>query len=104
MQCIISETATWKVVQYDSAVKSYIEALKQDPGDEDAKYNLSYALRKMKDQKQKNQQQKQARSESNSRRNNRNSRTTRTRARIRTRNENQGPTAKESESIRATAG
>ena len=43
--------------QYDSAVKSYIEALKQDPGDEDAKYNLSYALRKMKDQKQQNQQQ-----------------------------------------------
>ena len=42
---------------YESAVKSYIEALKQEPADEDAKYNLSYALRKMKDQKQQNQKQ-----------------------------------------------
>ncbi len=42
--------------QYDLAVKSYIESLERNPNDEDAKYNLSYALRKKKEQQQQNNQ------------------------------------------------
>ncbi|HTX98644.1 MAG TPA: tetratricopeptide repeat protein [Bacteroidota bacterium] len=42
--------------QYGDAVRSYVEALKIDPKDEEAKYNLSYALEKIREQQQ---QQKQ---------------------------------------------
>ena len=45
--------------QYDHAVKSYIESLERNPNDEDAKYNLSYALRKMKEQQQQKSKQQQ---------------------------------------------
>ena len=38
--------------QYDEAVKSYIESLKLSPNDQDAKHNLSYALRKLREQQQ----------------------------------------------------
>ena len=37
-----------KQQRYQDAVRSYIDALKLDPRDEDAKYNLSYALEKLK--------------------------------------------------------
>jgi len=43
--------------QYDNAIASYVAALKLDPLDQDAKYNLSYALRKQQ-QEQENQQGK----------------------------------------------
>lgn len=55
-----------KEQRYGEAVQSYINALKLNPTDEDAKYNLSYALEKMRQQQQKqknkndkNKQQKQ---------------------------------------------
>jgi tetratricopeptide (TPR) repeat protein len=45
--------------QYGDAIKSYIDALKINPNDEEAKYNLSYALSKLRQQQQQQQQQKQ---------------------------------------------
>lgn len=44
--------------QYDAAIASYREALKQNPGDQDAKYNLSYALLKRQQQQQDQQEKK----------------------------------------------
>jgi len=41
-----------KAQQYQDAVKSYVEALKLNPDDMEAKYNLSYALEKLKQQQQ----------------------------------------------------
>ncbi|MBI4535028.1 MAG: tetratricopeptide repeat protein [Ignavibacteriae bacterium] len=41
-----------KEQKYQDAVKSYIESLKINPHDHDAKYNLSYALEKLKQQQQ----------------------------------------------------
>ena len=41
-----------KEERYQDAVKAYIDALKLNPNDEDAKYNLSYALEKLKHQQQ----------------------------------------------------
>ena len=38
--------------QYQEAVKSYVEALKLSPNDMETKYNLSYALEKLKQQQQ----------------------------------------------------
>lgn len=38
--------------RYQEAVKSYIESLKLNPNDQDTKYNLSYALAKLKEQQQ----------------------------------------------------
>lgn len=43
--------------KYQEAIQSYIEALKVNPEDQEAKYNLSYALKKLKDQQQQQQQQ-----------------------------------------------
>jgi Ca-activated chloride channel homolog len=40
---------------YQNAIKGYINALKLNPDDADAKYNLSYALRMLKQQQQKQQ-------------------------------------------------
>ena len=37
---------------YQEAVKSYIESLKINPNDQDTKYNLSYALAKLREQQQ----------------------------------------------------
>jgi len=49
--------------QYKEAVDAYKKALRKNPSDMDTKYNLSYALKKLKDQQQKkknkNQDQKQ---------------------------------------------
>lgn len=46
--------------QYKEAIKAYAESLKRDPMNADAKYNLSYALRKLQEQKQQdNQKQNQ---------------------------------------------
>jgi Ca-activated chloride channel homolog len=50
-----------KQQKYQDAVRSYIDALKVDPKDEDAKYNLSYALEKLRvppPKPQKNQDKK----------------------------------------------
>jgi tetratricopeptide (TPR) repeat protein len=50
-----------KQQRYKDAVQSYVDALKLDPKDEDAKYNLSYALEKLKvppPKPQKNQDKK----------------------------------------------
>ena len=50
-----------KQQHYQEAVQSYIDALKLDPKDEDTKYNLSYALEKLKvppPKPQKNQDKK----------------------------------------------
>jgi tetratricopeptide (TPR) repeat protein len=53
--------AFMKDQRYQEAVKSYIESLKLTPGDQDAKYNLSYALEKLRQQ----QQQQQNKSDKN---------------------------------------
>ena len=47
-----------KQQQYQEAVRSYVEALKRDPSDVDAKYNLSYALEKLRQQQQQQKQDK----------------------------------------------
>jgi len=47
-----------KQQKYRDAVQSYIDALKLDPKDDDAKYNLSYALEKLKVPPPKPQQNK----------------------------------------------
>jgi tetratricopeptide (TPR) repeat protein len=44
--------------RYQDAVQSYVNALKVDPHDEDTRYNLSYALEKLKQQQQQNKDQK----------------------------------------------
>jgi Ca-activated chloride channel family protein len=46
-----------KQQKYQEAAQSYIESLKLDPNDQDAKYNLSYALRMLRQQQQQQQQQ-----------------------------------------------
>jgi tetratricopeptide (TPR) repeat protein len=50
--------ALMKGQRYQEAVKSYIESLKLNPNDQDTKYNLSYALAKLKEQQQQQQQNK----------------------------------------------
>ncbi len=44
--------------QYKESIDSYKRALKLDPSDEDAKYNLAYASRMLKEQQKQQQQQK----------------------------------------------
>ncbi len=50
--------AFMKGQHYQEAAKSYIESLKLNPYDQDTKYNLSYALEKMKQQQQQNKNDK----------------------------------------------
>ncbi len=57
--------AFMKGQRYQEAVKSYIESLKLDPGDQDTKYNLSYALAKLREQQQQQQQQPQNKNDKN---------------------------------------
>lgn len=46
--------------QYQESINAYKKSLKLNPNDEDAKYNLAYAYKKLKEQQQQqNQQQKQ---------------------------------------------
>ncbi len=45
--------------QYGDAIRSYVEALKIDPNDDEAKYNLSYALEKLRQQQQQQKQNQQ---------------------------------------------
>lgn len=47
--------AFMKSQRYQEAVKSYVESLKLNPNDQDTKYNLSYALEKLKQQQQQQQ-------------------------------------------------
>lgn len=44
---------------YEGAVNAYKQALKNNPNDNDTRYNLSYALQKLKQQQQQQQQKKQ---------------------------------------------
>jgi tetratricopeptide (TPR) repeat protein len=46
-----------KEQKFEDAVRSYVETLKLKPSDEEARYNLSYALEKLKVQQQQQQQQ-----------------------------------------------
>jgi Ca-activated chloride channel homolog len=54
-------TAYLKAKKYDEAVKALKEALKQNPKDEDTRYNLAYAMnqKKKEDQKKKDKKQNQ---------------------------------------------
>jgi Ca-activated chloride channel family protein len=45
--------------KYDKATESYINSLKYNPADPDSRYNLTYALRNLKQQKQQQKQQQQ---------------------------------------------
>ena len=45
--------------QYQEAVEAYKQALRNDPQDEDTRYNLSYAMQKIRQQQQQQQQQQQ---------------------------------------------
>jgi tetratricopeptide (TPR) repeat protein len=47
-----------KEQKYEDAVKAYIESLKLNPDDAEAKYNLSYALEKLRQQQQQQKQNK----------------------------------------------
>jgi Ca-activated chloride channel family protein len=51
--------------KYEDAIKSYIEALKIRPDDKDSKYNLSYALEKLRKQQQQKQEKKQDKNKDN---------------------------------------
>lgn len=51
--------------QYAGAVRSYVEALKLNPKDEEAKYNLSYALEKLRQPPPRQNQQKQNKNDKN---------------------------------------
>ena len=51
--------------QYADAVRSYIEALKLNPKDDEAKYNLSYALEKLRQPPPQKNQQKQNKNDKN---------------------------------------
>ena len=59
--------AFMKQQQYQDAVKSYIESLKLNPNDQDTKYNLSYALEKL---RQRQQQQNKSKDNKQDRRKN----------------------------------
>jgi len=55
--------------EYGDAIRSYIEALKLDPTDEQAKYNLSYALAKLREQQQQQNQNQQNKDQKNKNKN-----------------------------------
>jgi tetratricopeptide (TPR) repeat protein len=50
--------------QYDKAAQAYIESVKRNPKDAEARYNLELALRQMRQQQQQQQQQDQNKEES----------------------------------------
>ena len=45
--------------QYDQSVKAFKQSLKLNPEDEDTRYNLAYAMNKLKQQQDQNQQNQQ---------------------------------------------
>ncbi len=47
-----------KTKSYDDAIKAYKNSLKFNPKDEDTRYNLAYAKRKLEEQKKKNEENK----------------------------------------------
>ncbi len=58
--------------QYQDAVKAYVESLKLMPNDADTKYNLSYALAKLREQQQQQQQNKNNQNQDNQQKNQQN--------------------------------
>lgn len=54
-----------KEEKYREAINAYIDALKLNPQDQDAKFNLSYALKKLREQQQQQQQQQQDKQDKN---------------------------------------
>lgn len=51
--------------QYQESINAYKRSLKLNPNDDDAKYNLAYAYKKLKEQQQQQQQQKQQKQNKN---------------------------------------
>ncbi len=51
--------------EYQKAVDAYKKALKYKPSDEDTRYNLAYALQKLKEQQKKDQQKQQQQNQQN---------------------------------------
>lgn len=51
--------ALLKAEKYEESVKAYKQSLKLNPADEDARYNLAYALQRLKKQQGQNQQNQQ---------------------------------------------
>lgn len=58
--------------KYKESVEAYENALRQNPSDMNTKYNLSYALSKLKEQQKKNQQNKQNKKNQNQNKKNQN--------------------------------
>ena len=58
--------------QYERSIGSYIQSLKQQPADMDAKYNLEYARKMLKKQKQQKKKQKQNKKNKNKNKKNQN--------------------------------
>ncbi len=54
-----------KTENYSGSVNAYKEALRRNPSDEDTRYNLSYALQKLKEQQEQQQQDKNQDQEQN---------------------------------------
>jgi Ca-activated chloride channel family protein len=54
-----------KTKSYDDAIKAYKNSLKFNPKDEDTRYNLAYAKRKLEEQKKKNEENKKKQDKEN---------------------------------------
>jgi tetratricopeptide (TPR) repeat protein len=54
-----------KTKSYDDAIKAYKNSLKFNPKDEDTRYNLAYAKKKLEEQKKKNEQNKDKQNKDN---------------------------------------
>lgn len=57
--------ARLKAQEYQKAIESYVDALKLNPDDQEAKYNLSYALRMLQQQQQQKSDQQQDKQQKN---------------------------------------
>lgn len=58
-------SALFREEKYAEAVEAYKQALRRDPTDEDARWNLELALRKLKEKEKENQQQQQQKNQPN---------------------------------------
>ena len=50
-------TSLMKAADYEKAVEAFKDALRNDPTDQDTRYNLAYAMSKLKEQEQNNKDQ-----------------------------------------------